>query len=105
MQMGGDLADGHAMPGGEGVQPDKALEARLQHGPLYLRATDRIGPVQHRDWYAQRLASLHTERHAPDERVVAGADVGDIDHEALNSAKHLRRRLPVLAVEGVDHQA
>ncbi len=92
-----------SVPHGHRVQADEGREGGVQHGTL-REAADRIRAVEDDHGDARAPRRLHRERHRRDVRVVARADVLDIEREHVDRSEHLRRGRPRLAVQRVDRQ-
>ena len=100
-----ELTDGHAVTDGQGVEADEGCKRRIRHVALDERAAERIGPIKDDDTSAVPRARAHGERHGPDERVVAGADVLQVHDDRIDSAEHRGGRLAPRAVEAPYGQA
>ncbi len=76
------------MAHGERVHAYERGICRVQHVPLNREAPDRVRPIQHHEGDLLLAGRLHRERHGGDIRVVAGADVLDIEQQDLDSLQH-----------------
>ena len=81
------------------VLEDERCELRIGHVALDALAPERIRTVEHDHADPRARALLHGERQRPDERVVPGSDVLEIDDEPVEPGQHLRRRRALFAVE------
>lgn len=66
---------------------DEALVAGRQGRPLHRDASDRVGAVEHDRADAERRGHLEAILHRGLERIVAAADVDEVDHEHVDAGK------------------
>ena len=99
----GEFADRQPVPERNRPAADEARHFGIENRP-FDRPADRIGPVEQ----DHRNAGLGTREqallHGPDERVDPRADVLQVDHEAVEAAKHVGERPPRAGVQAVDRQ-
>jgi hypothetical protein len=82
--------------GRHGAEADEREEPILRKVPLDGEAAERVRSVEDEDGLPRRGARLHDEERRPDERVVAGADVGEVAHDGVEPREVLRLRREVL---------
>ncbi len=96
-----------------GRQPMDVRHGELAHegNPLLLDARpfhalppERVGPVQHDEFQVVLARRLHAARHRGKVRVRAAADVLQIEHQRIQAAEHVGRRLARHAVERIRRQ-
>ena len=105
VQIGGQLRDGHGVAGGQGIEPDEGREARVRQIPFHHEAAERIRAVQHDHGDASPRARLHAERGGPQEGVIPGSHVLQVDDEGVDLREHRRAGGQLSAVETPDGQS
>ena len=105
VQVRGDFADRHAVTDRERIEADEGRVRGIRHVAFHARAAERIRPVEHDDFDPCRRRRSHHERRRPDERVVARADILEVDDHRVDLAQHRGRRRASLTIEAVDRQA
>jgi hypothetical protein len=100
-----ELPRRHPVARRNGTKADEREEPLLREVPLDGEAAERVRAVQDEDRLPRRGARLQDEERRPDERVVAGADVGEVADDGVESGEVLgprREVLEALAVERDD---
>ena len=93
---------------GTAPSPTNDVQRFLHRAALDRDAAERIRPVEHDDRDLRPRRRAQRQRHRPDVRVVAAADVLQIDDQhvdALQLHRRRRQRLERLAVEAGDRNA
>ena len=68
---------------GDRIEPYERNVALLDEISLHVHAADWIGPIEHDHLFPIPRARLHRVSHGPNERVVAGADILNIEDERV----------------------
>ncbi len=99
-----ELAHGHAVTDGEGMQADEREVPGIENVALDPQAADRVRTIQHDQANAVHGTGLHGVQHRVDERVVARADVLDVEDQDVDPGQHFRGGNAGLAIEAEDRQ-
>ena len=75
---------------------------RIKRWPLSGNAINRIRAIQYNNFYVCFFASTHAQIHRPDKRVIACADVLEINEQSIEIFQHFCGRLPVFAIQTVN---
>ena len=86
------LADGHAVARGDGMNPYKALVTGPEHGSFHRRAAYRVGPVENDCFQPMPCSFFHAEEHGRLKRVVATPHVLQIDYQRVQAVQLLGGR-------------
>ena len=87
------------------MQSDKGTVGRVWPRTFNGYAVDWVRAIEHYNRNRLARAGLQAKVKRPNERVVTGAGVLQIDDERIKFAQHLGRRLPVRPVEAVNRDA
>ncbi len=83
----GQFAHGHAMARANGFQTDIAGKMRLQHRPFHGRAAYWVRPIKHQRQQLVLRGRFQTEEHGADERVIAAADILQVDDQGIQATQ------------------
>jgi len=100
-----ELADRHAVPHRDRVEPDERLEPGHEHRSSTATPPIGFGRSHTMTFRAEAPGGLQAVGHRVDVRVNARADVLQIDDEDIHVLEHCRPRLARVAVERVHRHA
>ncbi len=87
------------------MHADERSVVRVEHRPFRRHAIDWVWPIQHSDGDALLLARAHAQIHRPDKRVIARADILQIDKKNIEPVQHFCGRLAMFGVKTVNRDA
>ena len=104
----GEFSHRHPVSWREVMEPTKALKTVAEPGPLHSLSADRIGSIEDDESKSRLGRGLHAEHHRRLVRVIARANVLDIEDDCVKTAKLLgsrAERVRGVAVERVDRHS
>ena len=104
VQVARQLAEREPVPRGQRVEADERRERRIRQVALDADAAERVRAVADDDRHARAGARAQRERERPGERVVARADVLQVDDERVEAAERRPGRRAPRAVEAHDRE-
>ena len=102
---GRQFADGQAVADGHVVHAAETSEAGAKRRPFHVAPADRVRPVENEEAELRARGGLHAEEHGGLVRVIARADVLDVEDQRVEPAQRGARRTKrpgVVSVQRVD---